>query len=909
MHIVRKPPPPPPPPPKFGQGFIHHRTQDEKCKSPSHSDDKVGGEDPQRHENCSVVSCLNKESIGCSSLSTNLDCMKFVAKNCASIGNSNNDMFEKIMDCLLKPVYDKLKNGTETALNLDPMPGNLNVAGGGSSLGKASASPHLDSPILSEVHCVDTSQGNISSLPPVNNYSTSSRKEQTRLTYDLGKNQVSQGPHLYSKNSLPEEIAQIDRQHMSVYTSEGNTSSIPPVNNFSTSNGKEQPCLTDDVEEDPVSQGTHLSLDNSLSEEVAQIDGEHMRLHTSQGNTSSVPPVNNCSTSNGKEQACLTDDVEEDPVSQGPQLSLDYSLPEDVAQIDRQHMPSLDVRKHRSELFNPSFPSVTLCPIRNFASTLQSSTDSVDAVLKESISNAAKYPFGQQSLVTLVENDSNEDSVHADLSNVAEVTDSVVVVERNAQHQLYMLPDLKGSYHFTVGTPDIEGLMSAWPVTKKTTSTPLLYIPNSSNYASKDDKIVVINSDSNVPKCCVNQDLPSSKQRPLESLSLLMNKMFVAGVSDFFTFDNKKRSSKSKQKKNCNNSSGGTKRGKRRRMSSSHQASKCKAATSTQLSTLCSKGKEGTAIASKHVLKSNLMGCSQREVYVDPNALPVITMGWSTQDCTQYGSNLASVAGNVKPFIRDANLPKRIKSIIVEIVEAALRFLPGEWAFNLDKCGDEDVIKLRQSLVADFKEVLSGDRDTTHFRVEGITILIPLSIGLHKDTLNCVTEGMRSVISINCQIPIGPETIPDGEGSRLWVWLQQNGYSTSFPCSMILYSRKQVFYYCHKLARSMKLAEQDSVRMCMNWAMLSRVGAVTDYRSRVWNNSRFPSLFHMHSRKIKNSRFSGSMWTSPACYDKTVSYFLSSLLFYIHITHNIHYIYALCDMPTGILLNYNSHIH
>ena len=79
----------------------------------------------------------------------------------------------------------------------------------------------------------------------------------------------------------------------------------------------------------------------------------------------------------------------------------------------------------------------------------------------------------------------------------------------------------------------------------------------------------------------------------------------------------------------------------------------------------------------KHVIKSNLMGCSQREVEVDKNALPVISLGWSTQDCTQYASILASVAGNVKPFIRDANLPKKVKSIIVEIVEAALRFLPG----------------------------------------------------------------------------------------------------------------------------------------------------------------------------------------------------------------------------------------
>ena len=68
-------------------------------------------------------------------------------------------------------------------------------------------------------------------------------------------------------------------------------------------------------------------------------------------------------------------------------------------------------------------------------------------------------------------------------------------------------------------------------------------------------------------------------------------------------------------------------------------------------------------------------------------------------------------------------------------------------------------------MVADFKEVMCSDRDRSFFCVKGITILIPLSIGLHKDTLNCFMEGMRAVIFINCQIPMNEQTIPDGWGS------------------------------------------------------------------------------------------------------------------------------------------------
>ena len=282
--------------------------------------------------------------------------------------------------------------------------------------------------------------------------------------------------------------------------------------------------------------------------------------------------------------------------------------------------------------------------------------------------------------------------------------------------------------------------------------------------------------------------------------------------------------------------------------------------------------------STKHVLKSNINGCTQREVQIDPKALPVITLGWTTQDCNRYGSNLATVAGNIKPFICDGNLPKQVKKIIVDIVKSVLQFLPGEWAFNLKKCGDDDVIRLQSSMVADFKDIMCGDRDITYFRVKGITILIPLSIGLHKDTLNCSVKGMRAVISLNCQIPMNEDTIPDGRGSRLWIWLVKNGYLTSFPCSIILYSRKHVYHYCKKILLSRQLSNKDPVRKCIHWALVNRVGSVTDYRSRIWNNTSYPNLFRKYSRKIKSSQFKGNLWASPACNDKTLSSMFTCIL-------------------------------
>ena len=222
---------------------------------------------------------------------------------------------------------------------------------------------------------------------------------------------------------------------------------------------------------------------------------------------------------------------------------------------------------------------------------------------------------------------------------------------------------------------------------------------------------MVINKDESLPLFEKHLMSTPFSKRPLETLTQMMTDMFLAGISNYFDYDNKKRSSTNKAKTIEKASVPKTKRGKRRRSASNATSNKKKDRSNNSSKKIDSSNKHDSSI--KHVLKSNINGCTQREVQIDPKALPVITLGWTTQDCNRYGSNLATVARNIKPFIRDGNLPKQVKKIIVDIVESVLQFLPGEWAFNLKKCGDDDVIRLRSSMVTEFKDVMCGDRDIT----------------------------------------------------------------------------------------------------------------------------------------------------------------------------------------------------
>ena len=424
-----------------------------------------------------------------------------------------------------------------------------------------------------------------------------------------------------------------------------------------------------------------------------------------------------------------------------------------------------------------------------------------------------------------------------------------------------MIQDLHSSGHCTLRTIDLAKFHEVKFEKESPCEVRYIHVPCTMNYASEDGQTLVINSDENpLPfQDCTQSDEPMKP--PIETATELIVKMFESNLAESFSFENKKRST-SKIKVTTTTSS------------SKHN----KTTTRSQPRSKRRRKNWGRDERKKHVVRSSFERTTQNEVLINADALPVVSLGWTTMDCNQYGNNACTMAGNIRPFLSDGNLPRKTRKILVDLIEFVLGFLPGEWSFNIKKCGTERVVELCSAMIAEFKEMMCGDSDIQNFRVEGITIVIPLSIGWHKDTLNCFIEGMTSVISMNAKIPLNEKTIPSGPGSRLWIWLNENGYTDFFPCSIILYSRKSVQSYCLKIAKTELFAERDLVRKCLKWAMLDRVKSVVDYRSRIWNNDAFPNLFRKYSKRKKGSRFNGQMWSSPAAYDKTVSIILFAIL-------------------------------
>ena len=140
-------------------------------------------------------------------------------------------------------------------------------------------------------------------------------------------------------------------------------------------------------------------------------------------------------------------------------------------------------------------------------------------------------------------------------------------------------------------------------------------------------------------------------------------------------------------------------------------------------------------------------------------------------------------------------------TFFLSIVKTAILSLPKDCqCFNTkDEC-DPFVKKMRDEMIQEFEILLGGKDHSLHFRIEGITIIIPLGLGPHRDSLNSVLEFMTSVLQINMFVPMNNKTIPGGQSSVLWQWLELNGYSVNFPCSIILYSRRSVECYCQKMS-------------------------------------------------------------------------------------------------------------
>ncbi len=473
------------------------------------------------------------------------------------------------------------------------------------------------------------------------------------------------------------------------------------------------------------------------------------------------------------------------------------------------------------------------------------------------------YDFEDQSLVTFIPRRSSMKNKVLPL----QLPSSIHSIERNLNGQIYVLNDLHNNPHFTMPTSDLLSSFNHSTIRfddkESSEAINYLHIPNNSNYISEDNKMIIINDETS-PIIDANRGI-NIKSNAISFCTRALTKMFWNGLSESFNFTSKKRSNRSKSTR-----------------SESH--------TNNPKRTSHSKARNLTIIRKK--MSSKIEASTHtRYTTLDPLSLPMCTTGWSTIDCNEYSDNMSTIAGTVRPFLKDGNIPIAASKHLVSMIEYLLRLLPSDHLFNNTSTVDEYAMQMRKDFQNRFRSLLlSGDEskdcgESSSFRVEGITILIPSSIGIHTDTLNCHKDGMTSVLSINCRIPMNDKTIPSGDESKLWNWLVANGNTDYFNCSVICYSRSCIGNFVDKATLSFRLSQRDQLRKCLHWALTDRVGSVVDYRSRVWNSTFFPNTFRTMKKKRPTSTFQGQYMIVPASYDKIVSQNVYFLVFSLSIFH------------------------
>ena len=180
-------------------------------------------------------------------------------------------------------------------------------------------------------------------------------------------------------------------------------------------------------------------------------------------------------------------------------------------------------------------------------------------------------------------------------------------------------------------------------------------------------------------------------------------------------------------------------------------------------------------------------------------------------------------------------------------------------------------------LIEEFQKLLGADEIYSDFRVEGITILIPFSIGEHRDLMNCSEDGMDTVIGIHVKLALSILNPNDESDMELRDFLKLCGYNVTFPCAVILYSRKVCHAHALKMTKVIQCSREDTLRQVVFWALTKRVGHVVDYNHFVFDNNSFLEYFEKEATVRKESRFNGHALRRVASYDKMVSRVLMNL--------------------------------
>lgn len=478
--------------------------------------------------------------------------------------------------------------------------------------------------------------------------------------------------------------------------------------------------------------------------------------------------------------------------------------------------------------------------------------------------------FNELSLVTLLPDNSALDTKGMDknLPDLASVI-LILIIERNADGQIYLQHSLHNSGHLTLPTKLLLFILANYTILSQSKSEDgkhsapeirYIFIPSTCNYRSYDEKLFVLNND-NFKKDMQNMGIDIAiNNSPLKSCASMVEGLFHAGIYKYFDYSNKKRAGTS-----LDNS-------KKRSLDDSSELPANKVLNNGN-----SRIKRKVSVTKENSLKF---------LSIDPKALPLISMGYSQCDTNEYSTSMSSIAGSIKPHMKNGKMSLHLSRLVVQLVESLQACLPRSNLFEIEQISNlHGERSAREDLISSLKQYFGGDENIENFRVEGITILIPSSIGYHKDTLNCDVPGMNGVLSMNARIPINEATLPRTNASlKFRSWLEINGFTKWFPCSVILYSRAVCGAYSKKMVLGNQMSSECILRRTMIWALQKRVGDVVDYRTTVWNNEDFVATFAANAKYNRKSQFGGKMITLTCAYDRLVSinlYSFTNLYFYV----------------------------
>ena len=431
-------------------------------------------------------------------------------------------------------------------------------------------------------------------------------------------------------------------------------------------------------------------------------------------------------------------------------------------------------------------------------------------VIKKAIIDSAGVPFYEQTLVAFIQKVTYvQQSVLVDPA----VVEHVIGIQRSGRGQIYYTFYLDRSLHCSIASRDFSSLVQM-PLSKEK-NIPYVHISNDTNYHSNEYGVSVINVDQ------------ESNGHVLQFCNSRLSQMFCEGLHSCFSHNEKKRG----------------------------------------LST-------GVDVdsGSNSSVDSN---CNT------PNKtfIPSITLGFTNQ-CTQvYRKSRSSLFGHIRPYLRDGHLSNGCRRPLYELIQKVLLNSPFPDRFTMSSFVDNhEYTKVRKLLLNELKSMLVGDEDNVGddlLLCEGIAILIPFGIGDHRDVLNDSSEGMNGVVAVHGTVPINDDTLAQGTESGLEFrsFLEANGYTDCFPCSVIIYTRRICHFYSERMGRLMRLRSKDALSDVVLWALTERVGDVVDYNATVFENENFMELFETKGYVREESRFQHRSMRTTAMYDKMVSEF------------------------------------